>query len=133
MNDWARSIKRTGAATAEQAANANVHAYVGIIILLLTCIRLALRSIQGVRAAPTNAPAIVRLAGHSAHVVLYGLLIALPVTGMAAYYLGHDGVGDIHAEVLKTALWTFLAAHIFRALAHHFYWKTSVLRRMTIG
>ncbi|WP_438748307.1 cytochrome b [Pararhizobium sp. O133] len=133
MEEWNRSIKRTGSATTEQVASANLHSYVGIAILMLVALRLVLRVAQGVPASPPREPAIFRHIAKIAHVLLYGLLIAMPVTGMAAYYLGYGGAGDLHADILKIVLWLLLAGHVLGALVHQFYWKTNVLRRMTTG
>ncbi|WP_320197957.1 cytochrome b [Agrobacterium sp. rho-13.3] len=133
MTEWHRSIRRTGSATAEQIASANIHAYVGIAILVLVVLRLVLRFRQGVPASPPQEPAIFRLAAKAAHVALYALLIGMPLTGMAAYYLGFSGAGSFHADVLKVILWILIAGHVLGALVHQFYWKTNVLRRMTVG
>lgn len=133
MEEWNRSIKRSGSATADQVASANIHAYVGIAILILVALRLVLRLVQGVPASPPQEPAIFRVVAKIANVLLYGLLIAMPVTGIAAYYLGYDGAGDMHADILKVALWLLIAGHLLAAMAHQFYWKTNVLRRMTVG
>ncbi|WP_460927274.1 cytochrome b [Shinella zoogloeoides] len=132
MNAWNRAMKRTGAATAEQVAGANVHAYIGIAILVLVTLRLILRLVQGAPAAAPQEPAIFRLVAKGAEGILYFLLFAMPVTGIAAYYLGFDGAGDLHADVFKVILWALLALHVLGALAHQFYWKTNVLRRMTV-
>jgi cytochrome b561 len=133
MEEWTRSMRRTGAATVEQVASANIHAYVGIAILALVVVRLALRFVYGVPASPPQEPTIFKRASQVAHFLLYGLLIALPLSGMAAYYLGIKSAGDVHADVLKVILWIVVAGHVLGALAHQFYWKTNVLRRMTVG
>ncbi|KQV28884.1 cytochrome B [Rhizobium sp. Root1203] len=133
MNEWHRSMRRNGSATADQIASANVHAYVGIGILLLVFLRLGLRLYQGAPLSPSREPAIFRLAAKFAHVVLYALLLAMPATGMASYYLGFDSLGGVHADILKVLLWAVLGAHVLGVLVHQFYWKTDVLRRMTVG
>ncbi len=133
MSDWQRAIERTGSATDAQMAGANLHAYVGISILLLISIRLVLRLIQGTPSAPPEEPYVLTLVAKGAHATLYLLLFALPISGMAAFYLGYDRMGEIHAEVLKVILWIVIAAHVLGALVHQFYWKTNVLRRMTVG
>lgn len=133
MEEWNRSIKRTGSATADQVGSANIHAYVGIAILILVVLRLVLRFVQGVPPSSPLEPAIFRAVAKIAHVLLYGLLIAMPVTGMATYYLGYDGAGDVHADILKVVLWALIAGHVLGALTHQFYWKTNVLRRMMAG
>jgi len=133
MEEWSRAVRRTGSATAEQVASANIHAYVGIAILILLALRLVLRFTSGVPAAPPEEPAIFRLGAKLAHAALYILLIAMPFTGIGAYYFGNAQAGEVHAEVLKILLWIVLVAHVLGALVHQFYWKTNVLRRMTVG
>lgn len=133
MNAWNRSIKQTGAASAEQVASANIHAYAGIAILVLVAARLLLRRIQGVPDAPTQEPPIFKLVAKVSEWILYILLIAMPATGGAAYYFGYEDAGDLHADILKAILWAAVGLHVLGALAHQFYWKTNVLRRMTIG
>lgn len=133
MNAWNRSIKQTGAASAEQVASASIHAYAGIAILVLVAARLLLRQIQDVPAAPSEEPQMFKLVAKVSEWTLYLLLIPMPVTGAAAYYLEFEGAGDLHADVLKAALWAVVGLHVLGALAHQFYWKTNVLRRMTIG
>ncbi|MCV3761270.1 cytochrome b [Rhizobium sp. TRM96650] len=78
-----------------------LHAYAGIAILILTAVRLLLRHIQGVPAAPAGEPPIFRSAAKISEWTLYLLLLAMPVTGAAAYYLGYEGAGDFHADVSK--------------------------------
>ena len=74
-----------------------------------------------------------RLVAKASEWILYILLIAMPVTGAAAYYFGYEDAGDLHADILKAVLWAAVGLHVLGALAHQFYWKTNVLRRMTIG
>lgn len=130
---WQRAIRRTGAATPDQVASANVHAYVGIAILVLALLRLVLRVTHGVPAAPPQEPKIFQLAASVAHVGLYLALLAMPISGMLAYYLGIRVAGDVHADIIQPVFWVLIGAHVVGALAQHFYWKTDVLRRMTTG
>ncbi|MGM4912184.1 cytochrome b [Rhizobium sp. 768_B6_N1_8] len=133
MNAWYRLIRHGGTPSPEQIASANIHAYVGIAILLMTILRLGLRFVQGVPPEAADEPAIFRLAARLAHASLYLLLLALPASGIAVYYLGVEALGALHADVLKLILWIVIVAHVFGALVHQFYWKTDVLRRMTMG
>lgn len=133
MNAWYRLVRRGGTPSPEQIASANIHAYVGIAILLVTILRLCLRFVQGVPPESADEPAIFRLAARFAHASLYLLLLALPVSGIAAYYFGVQVAGSVHAEALKLILWIVIVAHVLGALVHQFYWKTDVLRRMTVG
>lgn len=133
MNAWHRALRQTGTATPEQISAANIHAYAGIAVLLMVILRLLFRRLQGVPGPPQEEPAILRLAARLAHGLLYLLLVMMPLTGIGAYYLGWSGSGDVHADILKIILWLVLAMHVGGALAHQFYWKTNVLRRMTLG
>ena len=133
MNAWYRLIRHGGTPSPEQIASANIHAYAGIAILLMTILRLGLRLAQGVPPEAADEPAIFRLAARLAHASLYLLLLALPASGIAVYYLGAQAFGTLHADVLKLILWIVIVAHVFGALVHQFYWKTDVLRRMTMG
>lgn len=133
MEAWNRAVDQTGSATADQVSSANIHAYVGIAILVLVAARLILRFTTGVPQSPPEEPMLFRLAAKFAHALLYFLLIAMPLTGAAAYYLGWGEAGDIHADVFKVVLWVLIAGHVLGALVHHFYWKSNVVRRMTVG
>ena len=133
MNIWHRLVRRGEVPTPEQIASANIHAYVGIAILLLAVLRLSLRFMQGVPPEVSQEPAIFRLGAKLAHAGLYILLFAMPLSGVAAYYFGINPAGFVHADVLKVILWGLIAVHIAGALVHQFYWKSDVLRRMTLG
>lgn len=119
--------------TPEQISSANIHAYVGIAILVLAVLRLGLRFTKGVPDEIAQEPVIFRLAARLAHAGLYILIFAMPLSGIAAYYFGIDPAGSFHADVLKIILWALIAAHVASALVHQFYWKSNVLRRMTLG
>jgi len=131
--DWHRAVRRTGTATLEQIGPANIHAYIGFAILIAVIARLTLRSLHGVPDPSEEEPPVFRVIAKAAHVALYGLLIAMPLSGIAAYYFGVSVAGDLHADILKVLLWLLIAAHVGGALAHQFYWKTNALRRMTLG
>lgn len=133
MEHWHRLVRRGETVTPDDVASANIHAYVGIAILVLAAVRLALRHIQGVPAAPAEEPALLSLVAKVTHGLLYLLLFAMPISGIAAYYFGVGAAGDLHADVLKVVLWLLLIAHIAGALVHQFYWKTNVVARMTKG
>ncbi|PDS42704.1 cytochrome B [Rhizobium anhuiense] len=133
MNIWHRLIRRGQVPTPEQISSANIHAYVGIAILLLAVLRLGLRFTKGVPAEVAEEPAIFRLAARLAHAGLYILIFAMPLSGIAAYYFGIAPAGSFHADIMKIILWALIAAHVAGALVHQFYWKSNVLRRMTLG
>jgi cytochrome b561 len=104
------------------------HAVVGAAVFLLTLVRLGLRWSFGAQPAPENMAPLVRLAAGVTHAGLYVLLIALPVTGVAALYLNPEA-GDLHG-VLKTVLLVLIAAHVAGAAVHAFVYRDGVLGRM---
>lgn len=133
MEHWHHLVRRGQPVTSDDVAGANIHAYVGIVILALALVRIVLRFVQGVPEAPAGEPAIFRMGAHAAHGLLYVLLLAMPLSGIAAYYFSIGSAGDLHADVLKVVLWLLLGAHVAGVLVHQFYWKTNVLARMTKG
>jgi cytochrome b561 len=133
ISNWRHATRDGGTASASEISGANIHAYVGIAILALAAVRLILRITQGVPPETSREPWPFKIAARIAHFALYFLLFAMPLTGIAAYYLGFESLGSLHADVLKVVLWCLIGAHVAGALVHQFYWRTNVLRRMTIG
>jgi cytochrome b561 len=105
------------------------HIIGGALILLLACWRLILRNDRGTPPPPEGEPEVFRKAGHAAHLALYGLLIALPVTGALAWGGQMEAAGEAH-EVLKTLLMLLVLAHIGAVVMHQLVWKTGLLKRM---
>lgn len=108
-----------------------VHPPVGVAILVLTLIRIALRWRLGVPALPAGKPMLTRLA-HLGHLALYALLLAVPLSGMAAWGAGIRAAGDVH-EVLVTLTVIVVAGHAGAALFHQFVLKDGLLERMRPG
>ncbi|AGB75172.1 MULTISPECIES: cytochrome b [Rhizobium] len=133
MNAWRRLIRHGQTPTSADIANANIHAYAGIAILLLAIVRLALKFSSEAPSMPDGQPVIVHYIASVTHVLLYALIFAMPLSGMAAYYLGVDTAAFLHGGPIKAVLWTVVVLHIFGALVQHFYFRSDVLRRMTIG
>ena len=105
------------------------HIVGGALILVLTCWRLILRHDRGTPAPPEGEPAFARKAGHLAHLAIYALLLALPVTGAMAWGGRMEAAGDAH-EVLKTLLLALILAHVGAVAVHQLVWKTGLLKRM---
>ncbi|MFB2551252.1 cytochrome b [Ensifer soli] len=130
---WDRMTDRGEPLTPDQASAANLHAYVGIAVLVLALVRLCLRLVQGVPPAPAEEPPVLRLASTVAHWTFYALFVLMPLAGIGKYYFDNDTAGFLHAGPLKSLMWVLIVVHVAAALVHHFYWKTDVLRRMTSG
>lgn len=128
------------------------HKSIGVLVLALVLLRLAWR--LGAPAAPglpAHMPAWERIAARASHVLLYGLLLALPLSGwvvqstsgmpfrvfrqwpLPAIAATDKAVSDLAALVhlcLGIALAVLLLVHIGAALRHHFVLRDEVLTRM---
>jgi cytochrome b561 len=137
-----------------QAIGLFVHMTAGLLVVLLTVVRLAWR---GVDTAPDDDLATTTierwtlLAAKATHLLLYGLLIAAPLLGIGVQFArGHalpivglfevaspwladrafaHTLKEIH-EWLSHALMALAALHAAAALLHHFVMRDRTLLRM---
>ncbi len=133
MSEWYRATRKGAVPDASLVSGANLHAYVGIAVIALTLIRLWVRFVQGVPAAPAEEPGIFQLLSKVGHAGFYILLFLMPFLGIGAYYFGNGTAGFLHEGPVKILLWLLIVVHVAAALVHQFYWKTNVLARMTRG
>jgi cytochrome b561 len=124
-----RAFSRGTEPSADAMFSADLHVYVGISILVLACIRLALRLRYGSPALPEGESAFFRLLAQVAHVVLYGAIFLMPLTGMLTWYFDLEWMGEVH-ETGKPIIIAVIAAHAAGALWQHFVAKSGVLMRM---
>lgn len=130
------------------------HKSLGITILMLVVLRLIWRWLQPVPAEPPGSAPWERRASRVAHVGLYLLMIAIPLSGWLAASTTrlpwkfwwwfewprlaqsdkvlHDVAKETH-EVLIWVLVAVVAVHVGAALRHHFVKRTNVLERMWLG
>jgi cytochrome b561 len=127
------------------------HKSIGMLILALVVLRLLNRLATRAPALPAGMPAWERAAAHGSHVLLYGLMLALPLSGWIVSaaagvpfrifwrlplpaIVGPDRqTAEFAAAVhfaLGIALVALLALHIGAALRHHFAQRDAVLTRM---
>ncbi len=106
------------------------HITVGALILALALWRLVLRQKRGVPALPAGEPGWAALLARVTHGMLYALLIALPVLGLAAWFLGLRAAAGLHETATALLLWV-AGLHVAGALVHQFVWKDGLIRRMT--
>lgn len=132
MEAWNRA-DHNGAVTPDIIASANIHAYVGILILVLAALRIILRFVQGVPDLPSEEPPALRFVAIATHGLLYLLFFVMPISGMAKYYFAADLPGELHGGIFKLLLWLLIVLHVAGALVQKFYYKTDVLERMTKG
>ncbi|MFN7223753.1 MAG: cytochrome b [Paracoccaceae bacterium] len=105
------------------------HVFGGIAILALVLWRIGLRLTRGVPDLPLTDPAHMRLAAHLGHMGLYALMVAIPVSGAVAWFVGIETAAEVH-EVMTTLLLVLVAVHAAAAVWHQFWLKDGLLLRM---
>jgi cytochrome b561 len=113
----------------EEFAGAMLHIVVGVTILILAALRLTIRMIRGAPAAHKGAPAILRWLGVAVHVLLYGFIFAMPLTGALAWFFGFETAAELH-ELGRLILVPAIGLHILGALGEHFVFRNDTLKRM---
>lgn len=105
-----------------------VHVWVGVAILVLTLLRIVVRLTKGAPAPAEGNPLLNKVAA-AVHGLLYLVLLAIPASGIAAWFGGITDAGDVH-EVLFNIAWVLAALHVVAALYHQFVLKDNLLARM---
>ena len=127
------------------------HKWVGVTIFLLAAVRLLWRATHPVPPMPETMKPWEKQAAHAAHVALYVLFFAAPLTGwlfssaagFQTVYLGVLPIPDLLsknkelADVLKLmhywinyTMAAVIVVHVAAALKHHFVDRDDVLTRM---
>ncbi len=128
-----------------------LHVGLGLFFITVLLARLLWRATAGRRLAPPPGARLLALAARAMHGALYGLLLAMAVTGPLNRWAAGDPLGvpglftipapfaaskalaqrinDIHGTI-AIALLTLAALHAAAALIHHFLWRDDVLTRM---
>ena len=128
-----------------------IHRPLGIAILVLVAIRLVNRLLNPPPPLPPGMPALLRLAAHGSHLLLYALMIATPLVGWGMLSAGRYPVvlygtlllppilpqSDALFAALRTThtvlalllLATFLA-HLAAAMAHALIFRDGVFQSM---
>ena len=126
-----------------------LHQSIGFTVFVLVLLRLVWRLFD-TRPTEPAMPTWMSLAGRVSHWLLYGLLVAIPLTAIVGSWLeGHSitvygnaiapmigasrGVGHLMLEIhqlLGTTLIWIAGLHAAAAIFHHFFLKDRVLRQM---
>jgi cytochrome b561 len=106
-----------------------LHIAGGVTVLVLALARIFLRLTRGAPDPPADEPRLMQIAAEAVHRLIYLLLLLLPITGTAAWFLGIRSAGNVH-ELLTTLLLVAIALHIAGALFQHFIRRSDVLMRM---
>ncbi len=127
------------------------HKWAGVTVFLLLLARLAWRATHRPPPLPDHMPKVMQFAAHAGHALLYGLMIAIPLSGwlmssakgFQTVWFGvlpipdllekNQELGNLLQTVhlsLNLLLVAVLAGHIGAALKHHFIDRDDVLTRM---
>jgi cytochrome b561 len=128
MKDAWRLIRR-GAEDFNPDIGVRAHVIIGVLVLVMTLLRIVLRIRMGAPAQPEGQHPLITIAAAAVHGLLYLLLLALPITGMAAWFGGITDLGEAH-EVLFNVTLALVAAHVVAALFHQFVIKDNLIARM---
>jgi cytochrome b561 len=139
-----------------------IHISLGLTILLLVVARIVRRLVYSAPPLPAGMPRWERALAHSSHLLFYGLMLALPLTGWALVSLGAHpirvwglpwphlpGVGlvvgspapkaarhalsHVHVYILIWIILLNLALHIAGAIKHQFDGRPVLWRMMPNG
>ncbi|MDH3262732.1 MAG: cytochrome b/b6 domain-containing protein [Paracoccaceae bacterium] len=111
--------------------SALVHVAAGVLVLVLVLLRLSLRRSRGAPPPPEHDPAWQKLAAAVFHWGLNAALVAIPVSGLYAWFAASRGAAEVH-EVLTSVLLALIGVHAAAALYGEFVQKTGVLRRIVL-
>ena len=127
------------------------HKWAGVSAFLLALVRLAWRVTHIPPALPASMPKLLQLAAHAGHLALYGLMLAIPLSGwlmssakgFQTVWFGVLPIPDLLEKnkelgnLLQTVHMSLnllfvatLAGHIGAALKHHFIDKDDILTRI---
>ena len=127
------------------------HKWIGVTVFLLVWLRLLWRITHRPPAYPASMGRATQLLAHAGHWALYGLMIAIPLTGwlmssakgfQTVWWgvwpipdllskdkeLGHT-LQEVH-EALNWLLLVMVAGHVAAALKHHWFDHDDILTRM---
>ncbi|MER5172173.1 cytochrome b [Thioclava kandeliae] len=118
---------RLDGSTGPLELNPQIHVWVGVAVLVLVVVRFGLRKARGGPDVPGQG--LLHVAGVWGHRLLYVLLFAVPLLGMAMWFAGIDAAGDIH-KLCADALLILAGAHAAMGLFHHYVLKDGLMARM---
>lgn len=105
------------------------HASVGILVLLLAMLRVCIRFFRGAPEPPKDNHPLLNLLSHATHMLLYGFLFFMPISGAIAWFGGVETAGALH-ELGRLILIPAILLHVGGAIVEELVLDNRVLRRM---
>lgn len=121
--------KEDGESVGAYLSWAYLHIAVGVTVLLLAILRVIVRLRRGAPPVHRDKPLPLVWLAYATHLLLYGFILGMPLSGALAWFGGIEDSADLH-ELGKTLLLPLLAMHVAGALAEHFYFRNDTLMRM---
>lgn len=128
MTEMVDAIEEGEPVSAAVSLWGNVHYWLGIGILAAMLLRLGVRLVQGAPGHAGESGGLQNLAATALHWAFYIVLLAVPVSGLIAYY-GIADVGDLHG-LSRPLLIILVALHVIAALYNQYVRKDGTLTRM---
>ena len=98
------------------------HKWAGITLLVLVLVRMVWRLVSPAPALPGGMSRLMKLAAHGGHLALYGLMLAIPLSGWLMS--SAKGFQTVWFGVV------IVAGHVLAALMHQFVQNDGTLYRM---
>ena len=108
---------------------AQIHVLIGLTVFLLAIVRLVVRLRRGAPELPPDGNPFLDKLAMATHLLLYGLMLLVPLMGIAAWFLGIAIAGGIHGA-LFTILLGLIVLHTVAALYHQYVLNDGLIRRM---
>ena len=128
MTEMIEAIEDGEPVAGSDALWGTVHYWLGIAIFAVMLLRLAVRLTTGVPPHAGTQPGWQIAAANIVHWAFYVVLLAVPVSGLVAYY-GIADVGELHG-LSKPLLILLIAIHVGAAFYNQFVRKDGTLMRM---
>lgn len=106
-----------------------VHVWTGVAMLVLVLLRIAIRLIAGVPAESASGMPWMRVAARYSHLGMYVLMLAVPMLGASAWFLGFAWAGGLH-ELAVNIMLLLILLHAASALFHQLVLKDGLMNRM---
>lgn len=105
------------------------HMVIGITILALALLRLVIRLVRGVPEAPKDNSPLINLLSHATHLLLYGFMVLMPLTGALAWFFGIEWSATLH-ELGRLVLIPAIFLHVAGVVVEELVLRNPILRRM---